>query len=258
MRMISLSVDGIKQASQRGLYQWLSSQDASIICLQDIRCQEPVLTNSPEFQLDGYFCYALGAIDDNQNGVAIYSRDIPKAIMYGFGATNGEDMNGRYLQADFEHTSVCSLLAPTEPANEDDSQRKELFFHDLKNHLHKISHKRRDYVICGNWGIAHRKIDVSDPNAGKNLSGFQPQEQQFLDSIFQGSGYADAFRRYSSEKDEFSYWPSGEQNIGVGLRTDLQIISKDLKERVEYAVIYKSQTFSKHAPVIIDYDIENL
>lgn len=260
MRIISLAVDGIHQACQRGLFQWLSSQDAAIICLQDTRCQEPVLTTTPEFQLENYHCYAIGTADSDQveNGVAIYCREIPKAIMYGFGTPTSEGMNGRYLQADFEHTSICSLLAPNAGTGETQPSIKDSFFHDLNHHLNKISQKRRDYVICGNWHIAHRAIDVSDPDRCQNVSGFLPHEQEYLDSLYQGAGYADAFRLYSSERDEFSYWPSGEQNVGIGLRTDLQVISKGLKNHVEYAAIYKSNTFSSHAPVMIDYDIETL
>ena len=258
MRIISLSVDGICQASQRGLFQWLASQKANIICLQDLRCQEATLTTTPEFEIEGYASYFFDSPTPEHNGVAIYSREIPKAIMYGFGATNGEDMNGRYLQADFENISICSLLAPNATAETSEQKLKNQFFHDLNNHLNKISHKRRDYVICGNWNIAHRAIDLSDPDMGKGLSGFLPKEQQYLDQLYKGIGYADAFRLYTTDTDEFSYWPSGQLHVDIGWRTDLHVISQSLSKRVEYAAIYKSQLFSRHLPVIIDYDIENL
>ena len=258
MRIISLAVAGIHQASQRGLFQWLATQEANIICLQDLRCQEPILTSTPEFVLEGYTSYFFDS-PTPENGVAIYCREIPKAIMYGFGSTNGEDMSGRYLQADFEHTSVCSLLAPeASSANTPEQKQKDQFFRDLQGHLSKISRKRRDYVICGNWNIAHSAVDISEPNTCKNLSGFLPEERQYLNQLYQVIGYADAFRRYNTDADEFSYWPSGEPGIGTGWRTDLQVVSQGLKNRVEYAAIYKSTSFSSHAPVIIDYDIESL
>lgn len=262
MRIISLSVDGIHQAHQKGLFQWLSSQDAAVICLQDLRCQESELTSTPEFQLKGYYCYALGASNTSSlsscTGVAIYCREIPKAILYGFGSLGSEGMNGRYLQADFDQISVGTLLSPNAHSDTEEQAIKNQFFHDLKGHLNKISHKRRDYIICGNWNIAHKPIDMSDPDACQTLSGCLEHEQQYLDELYQGAGYADAFRLYSHEKDEFTYWPSGQHNLGPGLRSDLQVISKGLKAHVEYAAIYKSQIFSSHAPVIIDYDIETL
>lgn len=257
MRIISLSVDGIYQASQRGLFQWLASQEADIICLQDLRCQEPTLNTTPEFELEGYTSYFFDSPTPEHNGVAIYSREIPKAIIYGFGAINGEDMNGRYLQADFENISICSLLAPSAMAGTPEQKLKNRFFHDLNNHLNKISRKRRHYVICGNWNIAHRAIDLSNPDRGKDLSGFLPKEQQYLDQLYNGIGYADAFRLYTADTDEFSYWPSGQAHVDIGWRTDLHVISQSLTKRVEYAAIYKSQLFSHHLPVVIDYDIEN-
>lgn len=112
MRIISLAVDGIQQASERGLYHWLAAQDAHVICLQDLRAPAYELEQRREYQLQGYFSYFFDAPQPDSNGVAIYSRDMPKAIMYGFGASNGEDMQGRYLQADFDRVSICSLLAP--------------------------------------------------------------------------------------------------------------------------------------------------
>jgi exodeoxyribonuclease III len=265
MRIISLAVDGIHQASRRGLFQWLASQEADIICLQDLRAQTSELTSNPDFELEGYFSYFFDSPTPQHNGVAIYSREVPKAIMYGFGASNAEDMNGRYLQADFEHVSICSLLAPnastdskaiTSSASE--QEIKDHFFRDLLSHLNKISHKRREYVLCGNWNIAHRDIDVSDPSSSMGTSGFLPNEQQCLDQLYKNIGYADAFRLYNTDADEFNYWPSGEQDVGPGWRTDLQVVSQGLINRVEYAVIYKAKTFSCHSPVIIDYDLENL
>ncbi|WP_438951877.1 exodeoxyribonuclease III [Porticoccus sp.] len=257
MRIISVAVDGIQQAADQGLFQWLASQEAHIICLQDLRMPEPVLASRPEFQLDGYFSYFFDAPQPEQNGVAIYTRDMPKAIMYGFGASNGEDMNGRYLQADFEHVSICSLLAPH--ACDDTSQgTKDRFFRDLLAHFSKISNKRRDYIFCGGWNIAHRSIDVSKPDTCSDLSGFLPHEQQCLNQVFGDIGYADAFRLYNADADEFTYWPADKQNEGTGWRTDMQVVSKSLTKRVEYAVIYKVKLFSRHLPVIVDYDLEAL
>ncbi len=264
MRIISLAVDGIHQASSRGLFQWLASQEANIICLQDLRAPVSELTSNPEFELEGYFSYFFYSPTPQHNGIAIYSRETPKAIMYGFGASNGEDMNGRYLQADFEHVSVCSLLAPSSTISVSTStittleqEIKDQFFRDLLSHLNKISHKRRDYVICGNWNIAHRNIDASDPESCQGIPGFLPHEQQYLDRL-ESTGYADAFRLYNTDTDEFNAWPSGEQGVGTGWRTDLQVVSQGLAKCVEYAVIYKAKTFSSHSPVVVGYDMEKL
>ncbi len=254
MRTISLSVDGIHQAAQRGLYDWLADQDADIICLQDLRCLE-YETDGDIFHPQGYNAYFFDSGVKHYNGVAIYSRIIPKALIYGLGFSSGVDMEGRYLQIDFDNLSVGSLLAPSAFSDVESHEVKAQFFDDLQAHLTKISRKRRDFIFCGNWAVAPKKEDVSNPEQQQNQSGFLPEEKQWMAQLGQ-IGYIDAFRQGNSDKDEYSWWPSGEQGKGEAWRTDLQIASASLKNQVEYAVIYKNQQFSSHLAVIVDYDIE--
>ena len=258
MRIISLCVNGIHQASQRGLYDWLTSQDADIICLQNIKAQEHQLEWQPEFELEGYFAYFFGDSEPNSNGVAIYTRQMPKALMYGFGFASGEDMKGRYLQADFDKISIGSLLAPAGITGSLTQEVKRLFFNDLQSYLDKISHKRRSYIICGNWNIAHADNDLENQQNYREDSGFLTSERSWMNTLFGDLGYTDAFRRGNTDSDEFSWWPAGEIGQGDGWRVDYQVASRDLAASVEYAVMYKAKAFSAHAPVIVDYDIEEL
>jgi len=254
MRIISLSVDGLHQAAQRGLYDWLSEQDADIICLQDLRCLE-YETDDDIFHPEGYNAYFFDSGTKHYNGVAIYSRIMPKALIYGLGFSNGVDMEGRYLQIDFNQLSVGSLLAPSAFNETESHEVKAKFFEDLQSHLNKITRKRRDFIFCGGWATAAQKADVSNAEEQSQQSGFLPDEQQWMGQLPE-IGYVDAFRQSNKDKDEYSWWPSGTLGKGDAWRTDTQIVSSSLKSRVEYAVIYKNQLFSNHLPVIIDYDIE--
>ena len=258
MRLISACVDGIHQATERGLFDWLKEQDAEIICLQDLRAQAPELEDGPAFQLDGYFSYFFDSPTPQTNGVAIYTRQAPKAIMFGFGLTSGEDMDGRYLQADFDHTSVACLLAPHGSEDAATREMKTRFFSGLQNQMLKITRKRRNYIFCGNWQMAHRDIDVQNAESHSDESGFLAEERQWLEQLYNDIGYADAFRISNSDNDEFSWWPSGDMGSGDAWRTDTQVISKALVNQVEYAVLYKAKVFSSHTPVIIDYDLHEL
>lgn len=253
MRIISLSVDGLHQAAQRGLYDWLAGQDADIICLQDLRCFE-YETDDEIFHPEGYNAYFFDSGVKHYSGVAIYTRVIPKALLYGLGFSSGLDMEGRYLQIDFDTLSVGSLLAPSAFSDTESHEVKAKFFDDLQAHLVKISRKRRDFIFCGNWAIAPKKEDVSNPDKQKNISGFLPEERKWMSQLGQ-IGYFDAFRQGNSDKDEYSWWPEGEQGQGEAWRTDLQIASASLKNHVEYSVIYKRQQFSSHLAVIVDYDL---
>jgi exodeoxyribonuclease III len=255
MRIISLSVDGIHQAAQRGLFDWIADQDADVVCLQDLRALEHELDNEI-FHPPGYFAYFFDSGIKHYNGVAIYTRHQPKALIFGLGFSSGVDMEGRYLQIDYEHYSIGSLLAPMAMAETESLEVKIKFFDDFQALLHKITRKRRSYIICGNWGMAHSRKDVQNWQTNQGTPGFLPHEQQWMNQLFDQIGYVDAFRQVNRDSDEFSWWPSGEVGRGDAWRIDYQVISEAIRRKVEYGVIYKSQLFSSHLPLIVDYDIE--
>lgn len=253
MRIISFSADGIKQAAERGFYDWLQEQDADFICVQDLQCAEYDLQDDLFFPSE-YNAYFFDDVNGKANGVGIYCRQLPKAIMTGLGFADF-DMEGRYIQADYENLSVGCLLAPS--AADGDTRalsRKSEFYDLLQNHLLKIRNKRREFIICGNWHIAHAAVDVQDTERNSSRPGFLAEERQWMDEIIE-AGYVDAFREINSDADEFSWWPDGERGSN-GWRTDFQLVSRGLKYQIEYGAIYKLREFSSHSPVIMDYDIE--
>lgn len=249
MRIINFSADGIVNAADKGFYDWLAKEDADIVCVQDLRTQEHLLANEPFFP-QGYFPYFIDH-PDGENGVAIYTRKMPKAIMFGLGFTEF-DGEARYLQADFDNLSVGSIMVPQ--ANPDDPQsieRKAQFLSLLYNHLEKILNKRRQYILAGCWHIAHQERDTQQA-IDANQPGFMLSERRWLDDVTHKLGYIDAFRNVNSDDDEFTWWPEG--NKDNGRRVDFQLVSPGLRNKIEYGVIYKNQTFSSHAPVVMDYD----
>jgi len=256
MRIISLCVDGIHQAAQRGLYDWLAEQDADIVCLQDLRALEPELDNDI-FHPEGYFAYFFDSGVKHYNGVAIYVKQQPKALIYGLGFSSGVDMEGRYLQVDYDNLSVGSLLAPAAFSELESQEVKIQFFDDFQALLHKVTRKRRDFIFCGNWAMAHKQIDVENWRKNRDQSGFLAHEQQWMDQLYSQLGYADAFRAAVSDDGEYSWWPTGTVGEGDGWRVDYQVISQNLSRKVEYAAMYKTRTFSSHLPVIVDYDLED-
>lgn len=257
MRIISFSVEGIHQAAQRGLFTWLAQQQADIICLQDVRASMLELER-PEFALEGYFAYFFDSGQKHYSGVAIYTRWQPKAVIYGLGFSSGVDMEGRYIQVDYEGYSIGSLLAPGAQVANECLEVKTQFFDDLQALLYKIARKRRSFIFCGNWEMAHSRKDVQDWENNQQNPGFLPHEQLWLTQVFNGLGYCDAFRQYNQDADEFTWWPSGTVGKGAAWRTDFQVASVALQKKIEYASIYKKQVFSSHLPVVIDYDIEDL
>ncbi len=254
MRIISFCADGIKEAAKKGFYDWVLEQDADFICVQDLQAQEYELQNDIFFP-QGYNPYFFDAVDKGVNGVAIYCRELPKAIMTGLGFVDF-DMEGRYIQADFQNISIGCLLAPSAYQQDDKAQaKKNHFFELLQNHLNKVRNKRREFVICGNWNMTHRPQDTQNPEANQPVSGALPEEQQWMDQLFTNLDYTDAFREVNSDSDEFTWWPEGDRNSN-GWRVDLQVVSSGLLSTIEYGAIYKNQVFSSHAPLIMDFDYD--
>lgn len=254
MRIINFCAEGIREAAKNGFFDWARDQDADFICVQDLREQEYELKDDVFFP-SGYNAYFFDAVEKQSNGVAIYCRELPKAIITGLGFAEF-DMQGLYLQADFERVSVASFLAPSAATGDDAAQqRKMAFYEQFLAHLNKVRNKRREFIICGNWNIAHQTRDVQDSSANSDNSGFLPQERALLDQLFDELEYDDAFRIACSDDDEFTWWPDGDRS-GNGWRVDTQVISHGLRNYVEYGSVYKNQVFSSHAPVIMDYDQE--
>ena len=254
MRIISFCANGIREAAKQGFYQWVLDQDADFICIQNLKVQEYELQQDIFFP-KGYNPYFFDSAEKDSNGVAIYSREMPKAIMTGLGFID-HDMEGRYIQADFQNLSIGCLLAPSAYQADDVAKaHKKQFFELLYNHLNKVRNKRREFVICGNWNMTHREGDLQDSQANQGMSGCLPEEQQWMDQLINQLGYVDAFREINIDTDEFTWWPDGDRNKN-GWRVDMQITSPGLKPIIEYGAIYKNQLFSDHAPLIMDYDYE--
>lgn len=249
MRIINFSADGILNAAQNGFFDWLGKQDADFVCMQDLRAQERDLTDDLFFP-QGYFPYFIDH-PDSINGVAIYSRKLPKAIMFGLGFAEF-DGEARYIQADFDEISIGSIMVPAASLDDPASmERKAQFLELLYNHLEKILHKRRQYVFAGCWHIAHQARDTQQ-NIDANQPGFLLSERRWLDDVSHKLGYIDAFRAVNKDDDEFSWWAGNDQNNGQ--RVDFQLVSPGLGKKIEFGAIYKNQVFSSHAPVIMDYD----
>lgn len=260
MRIISFCADGIRDAADRGFFAWVADQDADIICVQNLMAREEDLQDDI-FYPAGYNAYFWDHYEQPINGVALYCRKLPKAIMTGLGFMD-YDMEGRYIQADYDRISIGCLLAPNAyvPGNETADPalqaHKDRFFEQFQNHLSKVRNKRREFILCGNWAMVHQELDLQDPDANRERSGALPSEREWMAQLLsREGGYVDAFREVNADPDEFSWWPSGQRGQD-GWRIDQQIISAGLRPVIEYGAYYKNDEFSSHAPLIMDYDYE--
>jgi len=255
MRIITLNCNGIRAAARKGLFNWLATVDADIVCLQETKAQIDQLTD-PIFHPDNFHSYYFDADKKGYAGTALYCRAKPSKITKGLGFEIA-DSEGRYLQADFNGFSVASLYLPSGSAGEERQARKLAFMGQFMQHMKMLRNDDREYIICGDWNICHKEIDLKNWKANKKNSGFLPEERQWLDELYYELGFIDAFRMVNQEADQYSWWSNRGQARAknVGWRLDYHVISSGLRNKVMSAEIYTDQNFSDHAPVILDYNI---
>jgi exodeoxyribonuclease-3 len=255
MRVITVNVCGIRSAAQKGLFEWLRRQKADFICLQETKCQEDQLAGH-DVELPGYHSIFHDAQRKGYSGVALYSRHKPDKVIRGFGVPEF-DAEGRYLEAQFADLSIVSLYLPSGSAGPERQASKFRFLDAFMPHLIRLRRRRRQYVLSGDWNIAHKPIDLKNWKANQKNSGFLPEERAWMDRLFDSVGYIDAFREVNPEPDQYTWWSNRGQARAknVGWRIDYQVVSATLAGKARAASIYKDQRFSDHAPLTMDYDL---
>ena len=253
MRVITLNVNGIRSAARKGLYRWLAAQKADAICLQEVKAQEADLEGRP-FALRGYERHVFHAEKKGYSGVALYSRHQPDAVVKGFG-TREFDAEGRYLEAKFGTLSVVSVYLPSGSSGPHRQASKFRFLAAFLPHLETLKRSGREVILCGDWNIAHREIDLRNWRANRKNSGFLPEERDWLTKVFEGLGFVDVFRRLNAEPEQYTWWSNRGQAWAknVGWRIDYQIATPGVATTAHRESIYLRKRFSDHAPLVIDY-----
>ncbi|ALG68027.1 exodeoxyribonuclease III [Beggiatoa leptomitoformis] len=255
MRIITLNLNGIRAAAKKGFFDWLALQQADIVCLQEIKAQPEQLTDSL-FHPQGYYCYYHAAEKKGYSGVALYARRRPDAVQTGIGWAD-IDIEGRYLEARFGDLRVISLYMHSGSSGEARQALKFSFMARFLPHLETLRQENQSTIICGDWNIAHKPIDLKNWKGNIKNSGFLPEERAWMDKLLTETGYTDAFRVVNPDAEQYTWWSNRGQAWAknVGWRIDYHVISDSLKNSVQTAKIYTEQRFSDHAPVIIDYSI---
>ncbi len=254
MRIITLNANGIRAAGRKGFFTWLPRQRADVVCIQETKAQQPQL-DAPLYWPRNWHCFYADAKKKGYAGVALYSRREPDKVIRGFGTQEFDD-EGRYLEARYGNLSVVSLYAPSGSSGEHRQASKFRFMEAFMRHLRRLKKDGRDYLIAGDWNIAHKQIDLKNWRSNQKNSGFLPEERAWLDELFDEVGFIDAFREVNQAAEQYTWWSNrGEAWAkNVGWRIDYQVLSPSLAGSPRAAKIYKARRFSDHAPLIMDYD----
>lgn len=256
MKIVSFNANGIRAAARKGFFDWMERVQPDIVCIQELKAQAWQLEGEP-FHPPGYHVYFHEAEKKGYSGVAIYSREKPDKVHVGLGEGFEDiDVEGRYIEARFGRLSVVSLYMQSGSAKDERQQIKEDFMDRFMPLLKKFRKRKREYVICGDWNIAHTEKDIKNWKGNLKNSGFLPNERAWLDELFGPAGWVDGFRVVNQEDEQYTWWSqrgrAREKN--VGWRIDYHVVTPPVAERIVDAEIYTDENFSDHAPLILDYD----
>ena len=253
MRIISYNVNGIRAAISKGFIEWLQHSNPDVICLQEIKAtkdQVPYL----DIEMAGYpYQYYYPATKKGYSGVAILSKIKPNNIVFGTGIEH-MDFEGRNVRVDFDGLSVMSLYLPS-GTNIDRLSHKFMYMDDFQNYVNELKKEIPNLVICGDYNICHKAIDIHDPIRNANVSGFLPQERDWLDQ-FMKNGFIDSFRFFNDQPDNYSWWSyrAGARGNNKGWRIDYCLVSETLKEKLKRAYILPEAKHSDHCPVVVEIE----
>jgi exodeoxyribonuclease-3 len=255
MRIITLNLNGIRSAWNKGLLEWLAKQKADILCVQELKAQAPDMTPEMNAPL-GYHSYFHCAEKKGYSGVGIYCKNKPDNVIVGLNIPEF-DAEGRYIEAQFGNLSVVSLYLPSGTSGEERQAVKFKFMEAFLPHLVQLKHSGREVIVCGDWNIAHTEKDLRNWRGNKKNSGFLPEERAWVTALLDEVGFVDVFRKLHPKLEAYTWWSNRGQAWAkdVGWRLDYQLATPEMAGKAVTTGIYKEQRFSDHAPMMVDYKV---
>ncbi|MBC7426665.1 MAG: exodeoxyribonuclease III [Bacteroidia bacterium] len=253
MKVLTYNVNGIRSAMGKGLIDFLELHQPDVLCLQEIKATPDVVDTAP-FEKMGYNLYWYPAQKKGYSGVAIFSKIKAKHVEYGCGHEMF-DFEGRVLRADFDDVSVFSCYFPSGTTGELRQDVKMQFLDHFFTYVHEIKSINDNLIICGDYNICHKHIDIHDPVSNKNSSGFLPHEREWMDKWFE-SGFTDGFRHFNQDAHNYTWWSfrANARNNNKGWRIDYISVSDSLKERLKSSAILHNHFQSDHCGMYVELE----
>lgn len=251
MKVISYNVNGIRAALNKGLDQWLSAVNADVVCLQEIKATEDQIDKSAFEALGFEHQYYFSAQKKGYSGVAILSKTKPDTVVVGTGI-DYMDHEGRNLRADFGDISIMSMYLPS-GTNTDRLDYKFTYMDDFLDYAVNLIKERPKLLVVGDYNICHQAIDIHDPIRNKNVSGFLPEEREWM-TRFLDAGFIDSFRHFNEEPHQYTWWSyrANARSNNKGWRLDYAMASEALGVHLKRAVILSEAVHSDHCPILTE------
>lgn len=251
----SVNVNGIRSATSKGLADWIVQKDLDIVCFQELKAMEEDIPAEIR-ALDTYHQYYHPAQKKGYSGVGVMTKREPLSVTYGMGI-DWVDSEGRILTLDFGDWCLCSVYAPSGTTGDIRQEVKYRFLDEFKAFAQGFHESGKKVIFTGDINIAHQDVDIHNPVANKNTSGFLPEERAWF-SDFLNSGFIDVFRHKNPElRDVYSWWSfrAGSRARNKGWRIDYHLASQALAPTIMDAWIETDLVVSDHAPVTCQYEL---
>lgn len=251
LKIITYNVNGIRAAVKKGFMEWLIDTNPDVACIQETKAQEDQIPIA-EFKSLGYETYSFSAEKKGYSGVAILTKTKPDHVVYGMNMPI-YDREGRFIRADFGDLSIVSVYHPSGSSGELRQDFKMKWLSDFQKYVEALRKERPNLIVCGDYNICHRPIDIHDPKRNAKNSGFLPEEREWIDG-FINSGWVDAFRFLNPQPDEYSWWSYrfNARTNNKGWRIDYIMVSDNMKEDIKSSVMLQNAYHSDHCPVVVE------
>jgi len=255
MKIISYNVNGIRAAINKGFLDWLKATDADVVCLQEIKATPDQIADLFKLEELGYHHFWYPAQKKGYSGTAIFSKKQPLHVEYGCGIAP-YDNEGRVIRADFEAFSVISAYFPSGSSGDERQAFKIKFLEDFQVYASQLKLQIPNLLICGDYNICHKAIDIHNPKSNANSSGFLPEEREWMEN-FMTSGFVDTFRHLNQDPHHYTWWSyrAGARGKNLGWRIDYHLLTKEMESRIKRAAILPEAKHSDHCPILLELDI---
>ena len=251
MKIISYNVNGIRAALTKDFMGWLADENPDVLCLQETKAQ-PDQIDTFAFAELGYKAYIHSAEKKGYSGVAIFSKQTPDKVVVGMNNPR-YDAEGRVIRADFGDLSVMNVYFPSGSSGDERQAFKMDFLDAFMPFVEEVRKERPNLIVCGDYNICHKQIDINNSQRQVGVSGFLPEERAWLDR-YEASGMIDSFREFDQSPEKYSWWSyrlrARERN--AGWRIDYHWVSASLRDRLKSASILTDVVHSDHCPVVVE------